>query len=134
MFEHCEAFKDMNIRTLLIAGAAMLVAARASNAEVSGSTERRTDTPAFMFNSVPAPANKDAASQARFTLVDGERDPNAGELAVLHDGRIPTEEDQPTANFFFRAGSDGGRLLLDLGSIIAVKQLRTYSDRCDAGA
>ena len=127
MFEHCDALKAMNIPTLLIAGAAMLVAARVSNAEVSVSTERRTDTPAFKFDSVPAPASNDAASQARFTLVDGERDPNAGELAVLHDGRIPTEEDQPTANFFFRAGSDGGRLLLDLGSIIAVKQVSTYS-------
>jgi len=117
----------MNIRTLFTAGAAMLAFAPVSDAEVSVSTERRTDAPAFTFNSVPAPANNDAASQARFTLVDGERDPNGGELAVLYDGRIPTEEDQPAANFFFRAGSDGGRLLLDLGSIIAVKQVSTYS-------
>jgi hypothetical protein len=117
----------MNIRTLLIAGAGMLVFGPVSNAEVRVSTEQRTGAPAFKFASVPAPANNDAASQAQFTLVDGERDPNGGELAVLHDGRAPTEEDQPAENFFFRARSDGGRLLLDLGSVIAVKEVSTYS-------
>jgi hypothetical protein len=59
--------------------------------------------------------------------VDGERDRNGGELAVLHDGRFPTGEDQPSENFFFSAGSHGGRLRLDLGKVISVKQVNGYS-------
>jgi hypothetical protein len=117
----------MNIRTLLIAGAWTLVFASLSNAEVKVSSERRTDSPAFRFKSVPEPARNDAATQTKFTIVEGERDPNGGELAALHDGRLPTGEDQPAENFFFSAGSEGGRLLLDLGSTIAVKQVSTYS-------
>ncbi|TVS13674.1 MAG: hypothetical protein EA424_21190, partial [Planctomycetaceae bacterium] len=81
----------------------------------------------FQFKTVPVPARNDAATKAEFTLVDGQRDRNSGPLGVLHDGRIPTEEDQPSANFFFRAGTDGGRLRLDLGSVIAVKRVSTYS-------
>jgi len=81
----------------------------------------------FTFPSVPAPANNDAATAAKFRLVDGDRDPNGGDLAVLHDGRVPSHDDQPAANFFFRAGIDGGRILIDLGKVIAVKQVASYS-------
>jgi hypothetical protein len=105
----------------------MLLLAPVSNAEVRISAEHRAGAPAFRFKSVPAPAKDDAATKAEFTLVEGERDQNGGPLAGLPDGRIPTEEDQPAENFFFRAGTDGGRLQLDLGSVIAVKQVCTYS-------
>ena len=69
------------------------------------------------FPSVPAHATNDAATAAKFRLVDGDRDPNGGDLAVLHDGRVPSHDDQPAANFFFRAGIDGGRILIDLGKV-----------------
>ncbi|MCD6050777.1 MAG: basic secretory protein, partial [Verrucomicrobia bacterium] len=81
----------------------------------------------FSFKSVPLPAKNDAATAARFTLVDGQRDRNGGELAVLQDGKVPTGEDQPAENFFFQAGTDGGRIVVDLGSVIAVKQINSYS-------
>ncbi len=82
---------------------------------------------AFRFAQVPSPARADAGGRARFTVIDGTRDPNGGDLDQLNDGRLPTEEDQPSANFFFRAGTDGGRLRADLGSVIEVKQVNTYS-------
>lgn len=44
-----------------------------------------------------------------------------------HDGKLPSEEDQPAANFFFNAGTEGGRIVVDLGSVIDVKQVNTYS-------
>ena len=50
-----------------------------------------------------------------------------GDLAVLHDGRVPSTDDQPAQNFFFRAGTDGGRIQIDLGSAISVKQVDTFS-------
>lgn len=82
---------------------------------------------AFRFANVPPASQNDAASKATFTLVSGQRDRNGGDLAVLHDGSVPTEEDQPASNFFFNAGLDGGRLLVDLGSAIDIKQVNTYS-------
>ena len=117
----------MNTRRLLIAGAFLLPFAPLSIAEVRVSVEHRPDGSAFELKSVPAPANNDAATKAEFTLVDGERDRNGGQLAVLHDGRVPTDEDEPAESYFFRAGTDGGRLQIDLGSVIAVKQVSTYS-------
>jgi hypothetical protein len=46
---------------------------------------------------------------------------------VLTDGNLPSDSDQPGANFFFAQGTDGGRLLVDLGKAIEIKQINTYS-------
>src|SRR6266852_3533620 len=81
----------------------------------------------FKFKTVPPPSNQDAATSVRFTIVDGERDENGGELGVLNDGNGSTEEDQPAANFFFNACTDGARLLIDFGSLINIKEVNTYS-------
>jgi hypothetical protein len=98
-----------------------------SHAEVKVVSEHNAGGSGFTFKSVPPPARNDAASKAQFKLVDGERDRNGGDLAVLHDGRVPSDEDQPSENFFFRAGTDGGRIQIDLGSVISVRQLNSYS-------
>ena len=81
----------------------------------------------FCFADVPLPADNDAATHALFTLVDGARDANSGGLDALHDGRMPSGEDQPSKNFFFRAGSDGGRIRVDLGRTISLKRICSYS-------
>jgi thiol-disulfide isomerase/thioredoxin len=88
-------------------------------------------TPEFTFKGAPSPAKDTAASTATVTIVDGVRDRNSGDVGVLIDGRLPTEEDQPGANFFFDAGTDGGRLLIDLGGPINIKQVATYSWHTD---
>ncbi len=84
-------------------------------------------TPDFKFRKVPPPSKSDAATKAKFTIVDGRRDRNGGNLDKLSDGKIPFEEDQPAENFFFNAGTDGGRLLIDLDHVIDIKQVNTYS-------
>lgn len=81
----------------------------------------------FTFAEVPRPSDNDAATAARFSLVDGEADANSGGLEVLHDGRCPSGEDQPRSNFFFRAGTDGGRVLVDLGRVVAVGRVAAFS-------
>ncbi len=81
---------------------------------------------AFQFATVAAPSATDAASSATFQLVDGQRDGNGGDLQVLHDGKLPDAADAPAANFFL-AGREGGRLMVDLGSTIAVAAVNTYS-------
>lgn len=102
----------------------------AASAAVTVTIDQNDDasaTPGFQFKRVPAPVKGDAAASATFTIVDGERDPNGGTLERLHDDKVPTDEDQPAASFFFKAGTDGGRLLVDLGRAIDIKQVNTYS-------
>lgn len=81
----------------------------------------------FAFKSISLPANNDVATGAKFVVIVGDRDRNGGDLAVLHDGKVPVGEDQPGANFFFRAGADGGRVTVDLGRSISIKQINSYS-------
>jgi len=107
------------------------------SAQVKVVVDRNTGTSAtaeFRFDHVPSPVKGNAASKAKLSLVVGKQDPNGGSLNVLTDGVLPTEEDQPGANFFFDAGSDGGRILMDLGGTIEIAQVNTYSWHTDTRA
>ena len=117
----------MEIHRLILAALVLFHRTADSRAEVRVESEQASGSAGFNFKSVRAPANNDAAAKAQFIIVDGERDRNGGELSVLQDGRVPAGEDQPAENFFFRAGTDGGRIQLDLGRVISVKRVGTYS-------
>lgn len=82
---------------------------------------------AFRFQRVPSPAGNDAAEQGALAIIDGAADPASGGLERLNDGRLPGEADAPQANFFFSAGSQGGRVLIDLGKLTPISCIRTYS-------
>jgi hypothetical protein len=81
----------------------------------------------FIFKRVPSPARDDAGAKAEVTIVDADPDFNSGQISVLTDGLVPNGEDQPRRNFFLNAGSGGGRLRFDLGSVIEIAQVNTYS-------
>lgn len=81
----------------------------------------------FKFKNLPAPRRDDAGSKAVLTLVDGPVDAGSGDLNALIDGVLPTNEDDPGANLFFRAGSMGGRVRMDFGKPIEIKQVISYS-------
>jgi len=83
--------------------------------------------PEFKFKSVPSPARDDAATNARVIMVDGEADGNSAGIEALNDGVLPTSDDQPRRNFFIAAGSGGARLLIDLGRVIEISQINSYS-------
>ncbi len=120
----------MNPKIPFTALAAFSILSSICHGEIQVVTERiggSAASTAFAFKNVPAPAKGDAAEKAKLTLVDGQRDGNGGELSALNNGRLPREEDQPTENFFLRAGTDGGRIQIDLGSSIAIQQVNTYS-------
>src|SRR5436190_6879816 len=81
----------------------------------------------FKFNGIPSPKKDDAAAKATLTLIDGPIDGGSGELSALVDGMLPTSEDDPGANVFFRAGSMGGRFRMDFGSPLDISQVVSYS-------
>ncbi|HNY27560.1 MAG TPA: DUF1080 domain-containing protein [Candidatus Sumerlaeota bacterium] len=114
---------------LMLTGLIVLIAA-VSHAEVKIVIDRnvgQSATSDFKFEKVSRPSRNDAATQATFSLVAGQRDRNGGDLDKLHDGKVPTKEDQPAENFFFNAGTEGGRILIELGNEIEIKQVNTYS-------
>lgn len=81
----------------------------------------------FKFKNIPSPSKTDAATQAKLTLIDGDLDGGSAELAALTDGRLPSDEDEPGSNVYFRAGSTGGRFRMDFGSVINIAQVNSYS-------
>jgi len=84
-------------------------------------------TDKFIFKRVPSPARDDAGAKAEVTIVDADPDSNSGQINVLNDGLVPDGEDQPRRNFFLNVGSGGGRLRFDLGNVIEITQVNTYS-------
>src|SRR2546429_2881859 len=115
---------------LLCLSATMFALALTTQAQVKVTIDHNpnsTATAAFKFKNVPSPTRDDAASKAKLLLVEGEVDGNSADLGALTDGALPTEEDQPAANFFWNAGTGGGRFQMDFGSVIEIAQVNTYS-------
>ncbi len=81
----------------------------------------------FKFKNVASPTKDDAAAHAKLTLIDGELDGGSAELAALTDGRLPSDEDEPGSNVYFRAGSSGGRFRMDFETPIKIAHVNTYS-------
>ncbi len=117
-------------RRIIIGVALFLMAAFSARAEVKVLIDHNTDgNPQFKFDHAPQPVKQDAADrgEADFSIVDGESDRNGSNIKALNDGRLPEQEDDPGNNFFFAAGSDDGRLKVDLRNVTDVKQVNTYS-------
>ncbi|HEX3253515.1 MAG TPA: hypothetical protein VHS05_29045 [Pyrinomonadaceae bacterium] len=81
----------------------------------------------FKFKNIASPAKDDAAANAKLTLIDGDLDQGSAELSALIDGRLPSDEDEPGANIFFRAGGSGGRFRMDFTTPIEIAQVNSYS-------
>lgn len=112
-----------------IAAGAIFFAVLQAQADVKTVVEHNDNHHAsirFKFDTVPPPARNDAATDAKFTIVFGKTDKNADDVDRLHDGRVPDWEDQPLSNFAF-AGRETGRLLIDLGHVLDIAQVNTYS-------
>src|SRR6185503_11418341 len=90
-------------------------------------TPNRTATRDFKFQRLPSPSKTDAATKATLTMIEGALDGGSGELSALTDGVLPTNADEPGANFYFNAGSMGGRFRMDLGKSIDIAQVLSYS-------
>jgi hypothetical protein len=114
----------------VLVGSMVVMASPMSRAEVKVTSARNdagAATEEFKFKDVPSPSRTDAANKAKLSILAGRRDGNGGEVARLIDGKLPSDDDQPSANFFFAPGTEGGRFVMDLGDAIEVKQVNTYS-------
>ena len=129
-FTYRATHQNAPMKNFILILTGILATCHFAQAEIKVTVDHNSNSEAtakFKFKNVPPPAKQDAGAPEMFTLVDGERDENGGELGVLHDGKGPTEEDQPAENFFFNAGTEGGRIQVDLGKVIEVKEVNTYS-------
>ena len=116
---------------------ALFLAAAAANAQGNITVDRNIGEAAraeFKFERVPSPSASDAASHADVVLVAGAIDAASGGLAALNDGRLPSEEDQPQSNLFFKAGAWGGRVRFDFGHLIGIAAIDSYSWHPDSRA
>ncbi len=95
--------------------------------KVNVTTDQLTFGTSFASEKIPAPATNDLGTTARFSLLSGRADRNGAGLDALNDGRVPSGDDEPRRNFFFTAGTDGGRLLVNLGKTEKLERLTTYS-------
>ena len=89
--------------------------------------DNKTAGAEYKFTRVPSPARNDAGAKAILTLVDAEIDGTSADIGVLTDGLLPDAEDQPRRNFFLTSGTGGGRVRMDLGGVIALAQINSYS-------
>ena len=117
----------MNVR-IMFAIVVMLSLISNGHAQVTVTIDHNpSGTATFNFNRVPTPVKDDAAARAKWMLLVGELDPNAAGFTALNDGLLPASQDQPRANFFSSAGSSGGRFRLDLGRLVEIAQVNSYS-------
>ena len=89
--------------------------------------DNKTANAGFKFARVPSPARDDAGAKASLSFVDVEADGNSADINALIDGVLPEAEDQPRRNFFLNTGSGGGRIRMDLGSVMTIAQINSYS-------
>ncbi len=122
-----ESKLHMSIRQHLFGWLLVLSQDSMIHADIRVSTGQSAENSGFAFRDVSTPSNNDAATNATFEIVSGELDSSGGDLAILHDGRVAASDDQPARNCFFRAGTDGGLIRIDLGSVITVKEVSSYS-------
>jgi hypothetical protein len=119
---------------LALAVCLFAVAARAEVTVTVDHNRGGAATTAFKFARIASPARDDAASSAKVEVIAGTVDRNSAPIAALTDGRVPGNEDEPEANLFFRGDSWGGRIRFDLGSIVDVAAVNTYSWHPDTRA
>jgi len=127
--------KTKGISSLIFTTFALLLLAVCTHAQVRitiDHNDNKTANAEYKFQRVPSPARNDAGSKAILTLVDAQSDGTSADLGALIDGLLPDTEDQPRRNFFLNSGTGGGRLRMDLGAVIGIAQINSYSWHSDS--
>ncbi|MCU0720091.1 MAG: hypothetical protein MUC83_10345, partial [Pirellula sp.] len=77
--------------------------------------ERNRDSDYFQFPTIPLPVINDDGVNATWAIARGMIDGNSAGLSVLYDGKMPSTNDSPEANFFFAGSMSARSVALDLG-------------------
>lgn len=118
----------MTLKLILVTATGLLLSSVSFDARLVIDHNLNSEAdPSFRFKHIPSPAKDDLGAKAKLTLIDGEADPAGADLSALTDGRLPGDEDEPGANFFFNAGSSGGRFSMDFGEPMQIVQVNSYS-------
>ena len=116
------------LRRVLNAGQAAHIETGSSG--VVALIEGGRDTPDFVFPTIKPPSDRDFADatqhHASIRVVQGKLAADSGPIEFLLDGRGQSNSDAPGESVFF-ANNQKGRILLDLGSAITVREINTYS-------
>jgi hypothetical protein len=88
------------------------------------------DTQDFVFPTIKPPSDRDYADasqhHASIRVVQGKLAPDSGPIELLLDGRGQSNSDAPGESVFF-TNNQKGRILLDLGRAVTVREINTYS-------
>ena len=120
----------MNRRFFSLAGLLpALCVALAARSEIQVRTEQvNPGSPAWAFQKIPGPSKSDAAQGCPVVAVGNSFDPVGSDAAALTDGRMPAKANQPRGfTFFANENTNGGRMRLDLGKVLPVAAINTYS-------
>lgn len=89
------------------------------------------DTPDWVFPTIKPPSDRDYADvsqhHASIRVVQGNLAPDSGPVELLLDGRGQSNSDSPGESVFFGNNNQKGRILLDLGRSVTVREINTYS-------
>jgi hypothetical protein len=93
--------------------------------------EGGSNTPDFKFPTIEPPSKDDYADRsqhhASIRVVQGQLDIHSGPIELLLDGRGQSTKDAPRESVFVADNTKHGRILLDLGKIVLVHKVNTYS-------
>ena len=120
-------FSSTVIGRLLLGSCFIVFSGNACLGEVTIAIGHDRNGSEFSFDGVSAAAVDDVASTARVSIIAGDADVNAGDVAVLNNGKLPSSSDEPSENFFFGQGNDGGRIVVDFERVVSLKDISTFS-------
>lgn len=84
--------------------------------------------PGWKFAKVMRPSRSDAARTATVKIVGNKAEPVGALPSAIVDGLLPSAGDHPDENLFLsNATTKGGKIVLDLGKVISVAAVNSYS-------
>jgi hypothetical protein len=86
------------------------------------------------YKTVPPPSADDAATTANISVVDGTLPAGPDPVHCLNDGQMPTSQDERDQNFRFAMGTLEGRVRFDLGHVVPISEINSYSWHSDTRA
>jgi peroxiredoxin len=86
------------------------------------------------FKRIPNPAADDAGTKATIQVLDGALPDGPNPSACLNDGKMPANEDSRDENFRFAMGVLEGRVRFDMGSVMPIQAIHSYSWHSDTRA